>query len=275
MENRKVFIRITNLSDDFLQIEPISLKGSSHTYDLSIELSILKTQLKEYGLNLDEDYVVNNGPYPSTRPEYKIEFRGKSQVVRALNKIPTDFINFSGLQNGRYRSENKNDLEKNKITIALKLTPKNCFVSEIDCVQQAQKTMFNNLVNDIAGIHNLNLKANSPVIKQLNDDMNTLSKREDKLFDNTNFMLLMAALHNAISEEKEKCTISTGIFVKESTLSPKYQEILVKYANHVPQLLKPTQYSNKFDPNMQNINTCYQLINPKMGMVITMNGGKK
>lgn len=264
--NQKVFIKVTNFKNDFLQIEPISRNGIEYTYDLSIELSSLKFQLKEYGLNMDEDYVVNNGPHPATKAEYKIEFKGKSQVVRALHKIPGDLFNFSRLEYGSNKCENKNDLEKYKLAITLQLTSKTCFDSEISYVQQAQKIIFTKLIDDILNIHSPYLKGNSPVINQLNNDMNILSTRADPLFNNTNFMLLMASLHNAILEEKLKCTVPQSSFsnllAKESKLLPEYEKVLNKYASHVPTLFKSTPYLNKYEPNIQNINACYQLLNP-------------
>ena len=152
------------------------------------------------------------------------------------------------------------------------MTTKDCYHSEIICVQQAQTAMFNNLVKDIVAIHNPLIKGNSSVINQLVNDMEILSKRQDTLFDDTNFMLLMAALYNASCEEKVKCTVSqsslAGLFGKDSKLLPEYEKLIVKYASQATRLFKTTQYSNKFDPIADKMNTCYQLINPKISNVI-------
>lgn len=278
--NQKVFIKIIKLSADLLQIEPVAVKNNSYrNSDLSIEFSTLERQLKEYGLVLNEDFVANHGPYPSTGREYRFDFIGKSLVVRALHAIPADIIQFEHSPYSNNQCLNKNEYEKYKSNFALKLTSKNCFHSETICVQQAQTIMFNTLLNDIVAVHTPFSKGNSQVINQLKYDIEILSTRQDTLFVNSNFMLLMAALQNAASDEKEKNTITqsslAGLFGKESKLYPEYEKLIVKYANYFPQLFKATQYSNKFDPITQNLNVCYQLINPKNSNIININNGKK
>ena len=52
--------------------------------------------------------------------------------------------------------------------------------------------------------------------------------------------------------------------MKESRLLPEYEKLIAKYSSHAPQLFKATQYSNKYDPSNEKINSCYQLINPKI-----------
>lgn len=256
--NEKVFIKITKLTSDLLQIEPVVSKY--HGSDLSIELSILKQQLMEYGLKPDVDFTINHGPYPSTSPEYKIEFKEKSRVVRGLYGIPADFFRFLDYGN----CTNKESLENYKCIFALSLTPKDCFYSEITCVQQAQSAKYAELVKDIFDLHNLYPKANSLVINQLSKEIQFLSKRQDTLFENTNLALLVSALYNASCEEKSLPTVvsdSFSLFKKESKILAAYEKLIRKYAPFVSGLFKSQPYASTSEPDVAKMKACYQKMN--------------
>jgi len=93
--------------------------------------------------------------------------------------------------------------------------------------------------------------------------MELISAGKDNLFEYTHFQLLCSALHAASDSEKSSPTIkSHGMkLYKHSKLSPEYDTLISKYAPLVPFLFHPTNVSNVFEPILENINTCYGLIN--------------
>jgi hypothetical protein len=263
----KVFIRIMNLSPTLFQIEPISVGKKTYSEkDLSIELRCLKQQLKTYGLIEDEDYVINNGEYPRTSPEYKVKFQGKSLVIRALFAIPSDLIQFS--VNHYDTPTNSGDLEKIKNKYAVTLPQKQCFYPEVKWVKEAQLQVFTNLKGEIKALHKAFINITSSVINQLDSDIEILSERTDPLFDNTNLSVLVSALQNAYNEEKSKPTVLPNslfnFFSKESLILADYEKIIKKYAINTPQLYNlESSYNPK--PILEKIQACYQQIGSKTG----------
>jgi len=252
VRNEKVLIKITELKSALLQIEPMSRKDYSS--DLSVEFTILKRQLREYGLNVDEDFVENPGPCPHTSRRYLLEFHGRSRVVRALCSIPSDIIG------SVYYALEGNALKISKLCYTLSLTEKECYVSEVAHVKQAQTSIFNDLVKDILQIHSQYSQINSSVINQLNNEIHFLSKRPDPIFVNTNFILLVAALHHASCVEKASPTVvsdSFSLFKKESIILGSYEKLIIQCMPYLPVSLKEcTNYSTCL--SVGKISACYQ-----------------
>ena len=227
MQDRKipVTIKIIVIDPKLLVIAPSSLSDS----DLIDKCRILEKQLIEYGLVVDVDYV---------RDSHTFKFRGECQVVRALYAIPSEVIQEVPYLYGLDKS---GQLAK-KSLYALNLTPKSCLYSEVKCVKQAQKEIFNQLVNDIHDIHKPYSSIKSAVIEQLAKEILFLSSRQqDDIFEDANLTLLFCALHQAYCQEKSRSTVKPDIFSvfrNESKLASRYDELIQKYIAYIPQHLK-------------------------------------
>jgi len=227
--NTQKKIRIIEINDMLLRIRPADMEQEPYTrplyqHELFNKLIAMTHQLKDYGLNEDVDYIKSD----------LLEFHGKSHVVRALHAIPIDLFVFDA--HSRFSKER---IQKYKNQYTLCLAPNNTFYTEIPLVKQTQTLVFNALCHEIRQIHSKFPEAKSLVISRLEEELRSLSMREDTLFENTNFMILMSALYNATTAENENATVilnSFSIFKtkKESLLLPLYNELLSKYKSFMP-----------------------------------------
>jgi len=229
-----VIIKIIKLTSNELMIEP--KKSESREYrDLSIELRDLKRQLTGYKLVEGEDYTYYPGSYPNTSPEYKLQFSGKSLVIRALYSIPIDLWEFDRNSYGSV-PVSKEQFAEMRLQFAMTVTSKLCYHNEIAWVKAAQKTIFESLATAIYKLHNT-INKSSTVIACLTADMQNISQREDLPFENSNFILLMAALSKAIHTEETTPTVTVKkllIFESESKLLALYENLLKQYMPYVP-----------------------------------------
>lgn len=234
-----VLIKLIKLKNDELIIEPIrneNLSNHPHEYDLSIELAELKKQLAQIELYEGKEYVRITGPYLNTSPDYRLQFTGKSIVLRAIYTIQKELIEFSPY-NGTV-PVSINELEQFRLIFATKISDRECTVYDKAFVDKAFQILFDELKQAIVKVHS-DFKQPSKIINQLQVDINCISAMDNtNSFKNPKFLLLMASLSQARILEKAELTIQEkkilSIMKGNSLLLPKYDALLMQFAPFTP-----------------------------------------
>lgn len=248
-----VVIRLISLSNTELKIEPQRIGFKSPFADLSTELNQLKRQLFTHGLCEGIDYTQYSGPSPSTCHEYKLQFTGKSLVLRALYAIPIDWIEFSETTklSGWGIDITKPDFEMMRMSYATSIHSRECFVSEVPWVKTAYQRSFEELIGAINQVHR-QFSKNSPVIEQLKREMTALIQKPDELFESANFHLLLCCLYKAMKKEEADPTVfekQLVTFNKKSKLLPHYEDLIKNYASRSPQIFHKEASTTGYGPN--------------------------
>jgi hypothetical protein len=203
-KEEEMHIKIIACEMDKYIIEPIKSKsptlyGFSPQSDLSMELSGLKKRLLENKPPLKEgsDYEVYRGPWPNTDYLYQLKFSGKSQVLRGLFAIPVNWIDFNASYfELKSKASPKAYFERKRLVFAMQISSKECGVSEMHIVEEANALLLQDVMREVNKIHQ-ETKIHSPVIEKLNHDLNLISQRKDAIFGDSNFKFFSAALRHA------------------------------------------------------------------------------
>lgn len=218
-------VKIIELSKDTFIIEPIPTKP--YSFENSIELEELKSQLTKLELNEGEDYSIEKSS--SLR---RFKFQGRSPVVRALWTIPEDMFDFSSSYPLSPQSFNRY-----KLNFATTLTKKECSVHDMQFRQKAFSGFYLYIKDEITKVHSQVSKPTT-VMQQLDKDLLFIDKivTEDPWPSPPKSHMALSSLVKAYKDEESNPTLVkdgflSSLFKKESLLLPKYKEILITICN--------------------------------------------
>lgn len=218
----KVMNPIDEGSDPFyrgLIIEPLENNAD--------QLKALKDYLLALGFKEgigDAGHYVVQEDKSGPNAKVQLRFSQKSIILRAAYTIALDQIKFEAVvERGlRHTAEQVKQKYINKrAQFSLTIPASRCYSSDVQLIQTASQEIFNFLKVEIKLVHDsLNSKA-SPVVSQLESDINLIENlKNENVFKNPKCWLLLASLLNAEdSEDKEKTITSSGRWYMKNIFS--------------------------------------------------------